>query len=76
MNVLSRGGQFSEKDLEGLKRTMTTIERSDISNSQYKYKSRPVGKNKCQQHLCLNLNKIEEISVLETAGLSYGPSQN
>ncbi len=57
-------------------RTMTTTERSDTSNSQYQYKSRLVGKNKCQQHLCLNWNKIEEISVLETARLSYGPSQN
>ncbi len=57
-------------------RTMTTTEWSDTSNSQYKYKSRLVGKYKCQQHLCLNSNKIEGISVLETARLSYGPSQN
>ncbi len=73
---------FSPEVVSSLKKTwkgwgtMTTTERSDTSNSQYKYKSRLVGKNKCQQHLCLNLNKIEEITVLETAGLSYGPSQN
>ncbi len=29
-----------------------------------------------QQHLCVNSNKIEEISVRETARLSYEPSQN